>query len=178
MSAFPEKFTEVNKAAVEAALGYSTIVLDSAEKLLDLNLKVARSVLADNATSARALAGVKDAQEFAALQQSLAQPAIEKAVAYSRALYELSAETQGEMKKFVETHMAEAKKSASEAMDNLVKSAPIGSEAVQAAVKSAMAAANNAYENMTKAAKQVADITEAGVASAAAQVTSAKKKLG
>jgi phasin family protein len=178
MSAFPEKFTEVNKAAVEAALGYSTIVLDSAEKLLDLNLKVARSVLADNATSARALAGAKDAQELAALQQSLAQPAIEKAVAYSRALYELSAETQGEMKKFVETHMAEAKKSASEVMDNLVKSAPIGSEAVQAAVKSAMAAANNAYENMTKAARQVADITEAGVASAAAQVTSAKKKLG
>jgi RNA-splicing ligase RtcB len=81
------------------------------------------------------------------------------------------------MQKFVETHMAEAKKSASDVMEKLVKSAPVGSEAVQAAVKSAMTAANNAYENMTKAAKQVADITEAGVASAAAQVTAAKKKL-
>ena len=37
------------ESAVDAALGYSTIVLDSAEKLLDLNMKVARSVLADNA---------------------------------------------------------------------------------------------------------------------------------
>ncbi len=27
MSAFPEKFADVNKAAVDAALGYSTIVL-------------------------------------------------------------------------------------------------------------------------------------------------------
>jgi phasin family protein len=177
MSAFPEKFTEVNKAAVEAALGYSTIVLDSAEKLLDLNMKVARSMLTDNAKSVRALADAKNAQEFAALQQSLAQPAIEKAVAYSRALYELSGETKAEMQKFVEMHMAEAKKSASEVMENLVKAAPVGSEAVQAAVKSAMAAANNAYENMTKTAKQVADITEAGVANATAHVASTKKKL-
>lgn len=177
MPAFPEKFADVNKAAVDAALGYSTIVLDSAEKLLDLNMKVARSLLADNAKSARALVEAKDAQEFASLQQSLTQPAVEKAIAYSRALYELSAETQSEMQKFVEAHVAEAKKSASDVMENLVKSAPIGSEAVQAAVKSAMAAANNAYENITKAAKQVADITEAGVASATAQVTSTKKKI-
>ncbi|MBL8528126.1 MAG: phasin family protein [Burkholderiales bacterium] len=177
MPAFPEKFADVNKAAVDAALGYSTIVLDSAEKLLDLNMKVARSLLADNAKSARALVEAKDAQEFASLQQSLTQPAVEKAIAYSRALYELSAETQSEMQKFVEAHVAEAKKSASDVMENLVKSAPIGSEAVQAAVRSAMAAANNAYENITKAAKQVADITEAGVASATAQVTSTKKKI-
>lgn len=177
MPAFPEKFADDNKTAVDAALGYSTIVLDSAEKLLDLNMKVARSLLADNAKSARALVEAKDAQEFASLQQSLTQPAVEKAIAYSRALYELSAETQSEMQKFVETHVAEAKKSASDVMENLVKSAPIGSEAVQAAVRSAMAAANNAYENITKAAKQVADITEAGVASATAQVTSTKKKI-
>ncbi len=177
MPAFPEKFADVNKTAVDAALGYSTIVLDSAEKLLDLNMKVARSLLADNAKSARALVEAKDAQEFASLQQSLTQPAVEKAIAYSRALYELSAETQSEMQKFVEAHVAEAKKSASDVMENLVKSAPIGSEAVQAAVRSAMAAANNAYENITKAAKQVADITEAGVASATAQVTSTKKKI-
>jgi hypothetical protein len=71
--------------------------------------------------------------------------------------------------------MSEAKKSVSEVVENLVKSAPVGSEAVQAAVKSAMAAANNAYETVSKAAKQVADITEAGVASATAQVTAKKK---
>jgi phasin family protein len=175
MSAFPEKFTEANKAAVEAALGYSTIVLDSAEKLLELNMKVARTALAENAKSLKALTEAKDVQQFAALQQSLAQPTIEKAVAYSRALYELSTETQADLQKFVETHMAEAKKSVSEVVENLVKSAPVGSEAVQAAVKSAMAAANNAYETVSKAAKQVADITEAGVASATAQVTAKKK---
>jgi len=177
MSAIPEKFAEANKAAVDAALGYGTIVLESAERLLDLNMKVARSALADNAKSLKALTEAKDVQELAALQQALAQPAIEKAVAYSRALYELSTETQADLQKFVETHLAEAKKSVSEVVENLVKAAPVGSEAVQAAVKSAMAAANNAYETVSKAAKQVADITEAGVASAAAHVT-AKKKGG
>jgi phasin family protein len=177
MSAFPEKFTDASKAAVEAALGYSTIVLNGAEKLLDLNLKVARTVLAENAKNAKALAEAKDAQQFAAIQQSLAQPAIERTVAYSRALYELSTETQADLQKFVETHLSDAKKSASDIIENLVKSAPVGSEALQAAVKSAVAAANNSYENVFKAAKQVADLTEASVASAASQVSSAKKKI-
>ena len=69
----------------------------------------------------------------------------------ARALYELSAETQAEMQKFVEAHMAEAKKSASDVMEKLVKSAPVGSEAVQAAVKPAMTAPPaEAYENIAQ----------------------------
>ena len=102
MIAVPEQVAAVNKAAVEAAVSYSNIVFEGAEKLLDLNIKVAKSVLADSAKNAKALAGVKDVQELAALQQAIAQPAVEKAVAYSKAVYEVAAETQADLQKFVE----------------------------------------------------------------------------
>lgn len=177
MFAVPEQLTAVNKAAVEAALSYSSIVLEGTEKFLDLNIKVAKSALADSAKNAKAFAGVKDLQELAALQQSIAQPAVEKAVAYSKAVYELAAETQADLQKFVEEHLADANKTAVALVDKFVKSAPAGSEVVQAAVKSAIAAANNAYDTVSKAAKQVADLTEASVAAATAQATPAKKKV-
>jgi len=177
MIAVPEQVAAVNKAAVEAAVSYSNIVFEGAEKLLDLNIKVAKSVLADSAKNAKALANVKDVQELAALQQAIAQPAVEKAVAYSKAVYEVAAETQADLQRFVESHLAEANKTTVALVDKLMKSAPAGSEVVQAAVKSAIAAANNAYDTVSKAAKQVADLTEANVAAATAQAVPAKKKI-
>jgi phasin family protein len=177
MFVVPEQFAAVNKAAVEAAVSYSNIVFEGTEKLLDLNVKAAKSALADSAKSAKAFAGVKDVQELAALQQSIAQPAVEKAVAYSKAVYEVAAETQADLQKFVESHLAEANKTVVALVDKFVKSAPAGSEVVQAAVKSAMAAANNAYETVSKAAKQVADLTEASVAAATTPGVPAKKKV-
>lgn len=176
MIAVPEQVAAVNKAAVEAAVSYSNIVFEGAEKLLDLNIKVAKSVLADSAKNAKALANVKDVQELAALQQAIAQPAVEKAVAYSKAVYEVAAETQADLQRFVESHLAEANKTTVALVDKLMKSAPAGSEVVQAAVKSAIAAANNAYDTVSKAAKQVADLTEANVAAASQVVSMPKKK--
>jgi phasin family protein len=166
MFAVPEKLAAANKAAVDAAVSYSQIVFESAERLLDLNIKVAKSVLADNAKNAQVLAGAKDVQELIALRQSIAQPAIEKIIAYSKAVYEVAAETHAELQSFVEAHTSEANKNVAAALDKLVKSAPAGSEVMQAAVKSAMTAANSAYDTMSKAAKQMTDMTEASVAAA------------
>jgi phasin family protein len=166
MFAVPEQFAAANKAAVEAAVSYSQIVFESAERLLDLNIKVAKSVLADNAKNAQVLAGAKDVQELIALRQSIAQPTIEKMIAYSKAVYEVAAETHAELQGFVEAHTSEANKNVAAALDKLVKSAPAGSEVMQAAVKSAMTAANSAYDTMSKAAKQMTDMTEASVAAA------------
>lgn len=162
----PEQFAAVNKAAVEASVSYANVVLEGAEKLLDLNLKVAKGALADSSKTVKAFAGVKDVQEFVTLQQSIAQPSIEKAVAYSRAVYEVAAETQAELQKLTEAHLGEVNKTVVELVDKLVKSSPAGTEVVQAAMKSAITAANNAYDTMSKAAKQVAEMTEASVAAA------------
>ena len=179
MLPIPEKLASANKAAVEAAIRYSQIVFDSAERLLDLNMKVAKSVLADNAKNIQVLTGAKNLQELIALRQSIAQPAVEKMIAYSKGVYEVAAETHAELQSFVETHTSEANKNVAALLDKVVKSAPAGSEAMQAAVKSAMNAANSAYDTMSKAAKQVAEMAEANVAAAAPGYdVSAKKKAG
>ena len=114
----------------------------------------------------KALLAAKDVQELVSLQASLAQPIVEKAVAYARSVYEITSQSQEEMGKVFEGQVAEINKGVASALDKAAKSAPAGSDVAVAAVKSAIAAANSAYDSMSKAAKQVAEIAEANVAAA------------
>ena len=162
----PEQLATANKANVEAMLTLANTAFASAERFAALNLNTARAVLEDSVNNAKALLGAKDLQEVISLQATLAQPSVEKAVAYSRSVYEISAQTQEEFSKLFEAQFAEVNKNVASTLDKAAKSAPAGSDVAVAAVKSAIAAANSAYDTMSKAAKQVAEIAEANVAAA------------
>ncbi|MBS1172063.1 MAG: phasin family protein [Proteobacteria bacterium] len=166
MFATPEQLAGVNKATVESLLTLANTAFASAERLAALNLNTARTMLEDSVANAKALLAVKDLQELMSLQSAFAQPIVEKAVAYSRNVYEISAQTQEEMSKVFEAQFAELNKNVAAVLDKAAKSAPAGSDVAVAAVKSAIAAANSAYDSMNKAAKQVAEIAEANVAAA------------
>jgi phasin family protein len=166
MYSTPEQFAATNKANVESILTLANTAFASAERLAALNLNTARTMLEDVVANAKSLMGAKDVQELLGLQASLAQPAVEKAVAYSRSIYEIATQTQEELSKVFESQFAEINRNVTTALDKAVKNAPAGSDVAVAAVKSAIAAANSAYDSMTKAAKQVAEIAEANVAAA------------
>ena len=161
----PEQFAAANKATVDSLLSVANTALASAERIAALNLNTARSMMEDSVSGAKALMGAKDVQEALSIQASLAQPNVEKAVAYSRSVYEITAQTKEELAKMVEAQFGDFQKTVAALLDKAAKSAPAGSD-VAVAVKSAVAAANSAFENMNKAAKQVAEMTEANVAAA------------
>ncbi len=162
----PAQFANANKTGVEALLTIANTAFASVERLVALNLNTARTLLEDSVANTKSLLAVKDAQELVSLQTALAQPSLEKAVAYSRSVYEIATQTQGELAKVYEAQVTEIKNTVASALDQAVKNAPAGSDVAVAAVKSAIAAANSAYDNMTKAAKQVAEMAEANVAAA------------
>ena len=166
MNVAAEQFASANKANVETLLTIANTAFASAERLAALNLNTARAVLEDSVANAKAMLAVKDVQQLIAMQATLAQPAVEKAVAYSRSVYEIATQTQEELSKVVESQYSEMNKNVATALDKAAKNAPAGSDVAVAAVKQAIAAANSAYDSMTKAAKQVAEIAEANVAAA------------
>lgn len=182
MFATPEQFAAANKVTVDALLTIANTALASAERVAALNLHTARALLEDSVSNTKTLLGAKDVQELVSLQASLAQPNVEKAVAYSRSVYEISAQTQEEVSKVFETQLTEFNKTVAGVLDKVSKNAPAGSDVAVAAVKSAIAAANSAFDSVNKAAKQVAEIAEANVAAATnatvkAVGTAAKKKV-
>lgn len=162
----PEQIANANKANVEAMLTVANTAFASAERLAALNLNTARGVLEDAVSSIKTLMGAKNPQEVLNLQATLAQPAVEKLVAYSRSVYEISAQSQEEFSKIFEAQIADMNKNLTALLDKAAKSGPAGSDVAVSAVKSAIAAANSAYDSMNKAAKQVADIAEANVVAA------------
>lgn len=162
----PEQLAGANKANVETLLTVANTAFASAERLAALNLNTARTLLEDSVNTAKTLLAAKDVQELVSMQAALAQPAFEKAVAYSRSVYEIASQTQEEFSKIFDSQYVEMNKNVTSVLDKAVKNAPAGSDVAVAAVKSAIAAANSAYETMNKAAKQVAEMTEANVAAA------------
>ncbi len=179
MNFTPEQFIAAHKANVETLFGLTNKAFEGVEKLVELNLQVARATLGEAAETTQAVLSIKDAQELLALQASLLQPAAEKAAAYSRHLYDIVAGTNAEVGKVAEATMADGQKAMLSVVDNAVKNAPAGTENAVALVKSAVAAANNAYESVQKAAKQAAEVAEANfqaVTTTAVKATQAASK--
>ena len=156
-----EQLIAAQKANVETLFGLTNKAFEGVEKLVELNLQVAKAALGEAGDTARAALSVKDAQELMALQASLLQPSAEKAAAYSRHVYDIAAATNAEVGKAVEAQVADAQKKFIGLVDTASKNAPAGTENAVALVRSAVAAANNAFESVQKAAKQAADVAEA-----------------
>jgi phasin family protein len=174
-----EQFTAVQKANVETLFGLTNKAFEGVEKLVELNLQVAKTALGEVAENTRAALSVKDAQELVTLQAALLQPSAEKAAAYGRHLYDIAASTGAEVTKVAEQTATEAQQKFMAVVDTAVKNAPAGTENAVALVKSAVAAANNAYESVHKAAKQAAEVAEANfqaVTSTAVKATQGSSK--
>lgn len=172
----PEQLMAWNKAYLETAVRFAGIALDGAERMLELQLKAAKSAFADGVEQAKALAAVKDPQEFAQLKNTLVQPNLEKATCYVKSVYDVAAATQSEINKLVEEQVAEYNRNVVTGLDKMAKSAPAGSEIAVAAVKSAISAVNSTYDNLSKSAKQFAEMSQANIEAAASQAVHASKK--
>jgi len=155
---------------------FAGIALEGAERMIELQLKAAKAAFADSIQGAKALASVKDLQQFAALNDNLAQPSIEKASAYARSVYDVAAATQAEFNKIVEEQVADFNKQTVAALDKMVKTAPAGSELGIATLKSSIAAVNSAYDNLSKVAKQFTEVTQSNMEAVAKQAASSVKK--
>lgn len=173
----PEQLVALNKANLEMAMKFAGVAIQGAERILDLQLKAAKTAFADSVENAKAIAAVKDLQQLTALKDTLAQPTIEKATAYAKSVYDVTTATQAEINKLVEEQVSEFNKQVVTALDKMVKTAPAGSEVGIAALKSGIAAVNSAYDNLSKVAKQFTEVTQSNIEAVAKQAAEGVKKV-
>lgn len=166
----PEQIQAANKANVETLLAVANAQFAAFEKLANIQAGAVKSAFEDSIANTRALLGARDVQEFVALQNGFAQPAMEKAIAYSKSVYEVATSANAELSKVAERRVAEWNENFATLLDKVSKNAPAGSDVAVAAVKSMLAAANSAYDNLNKVTKQATEIAEANVAAATESV--------
>jgi phasin family protein len=168
-----EQIVAAQKANLETLFELTNKAFEGVEKLVELNLQVAKTALGEAAANTQAALSVKDAQELLTLQASLLQPAAEKAAAYGRHLYDIAASTNADIGKVAEAQAAEAQQKFMTVVDTAVKNAPAGTENVVALFKSAVATTSNAYESLQKAAGQAAKVAEANIEAISASAVKA-----
>ncbi|MFM2186913.1 MAG: TIGR01841 family phasin [Burkholderiaceae bacterium] len=171
----PEQMMAAQKANMDTLLSLTHKAFEGVERLVELNMQIARAAMTDSADTAKAALSVKDAQELLALQTSLLQPTAEKAAAYQRSLYELAQRTNAEWIQVAEAQMAKAQKDLNTMIDTATKGAPAGTESAVALVRSAVSAANNAFESVHKAARQAAEMADANLQAMAGTAMAASR---
>jgi phasin family protein len=169
----PEQFAAAQKANLDTLFGLTNKAFEGIEKLVELNLQVVKSTLAEGQENAQRALSVKDAQELLALQASLTQPVAEKVLSYGRHLYEIASATQAEFTRVAEVQYEEHNRKVQALVENAAKNAPAGSETAVAVIKSAITAANTTYETVHKATKQAVEIAESNFNAAATAASKA-----
>ncbi|HYB50265.1 MAG TPA: phasin family protein [Burkholderiaceae bacterium] len=164
----PSQILELQKSQLEAVQAVGNSVLLAAEKLAQLNLATSRTLMQDAAGAVQSLLGAKDPQEAATLAGSLAQPAPEKMVSYTRSAYGIASEAGAEVSKVIEAQVAQGNRKLAEFVEFAAKSAPAGSEPAMNLIKNSLATASSAFDAVTKAARQASETAESNIAAAVA----------
>lgn len=180
MFSFQEQVSAAAKSSLEAQIALMTAftnkAFESVEKVIDLNMNVARASLEDSAASVQQLLSAKDAKEFLSLSAAQAQPTAEKVLAYNRHLAGIASNTQAEFTKAAEAQVAETSRKVIALVEELSKSAPVGTENAVALIKSAIGSATAGYEQLTKTTKQAVEAFESNINVATTQFAEAANK--
>ncbi|MDY0271038.1 MAG: TIGR01841 family phasin [Advenella sp.] len=166
MSAIPQQILDRQKSAINTFVAVQGSIFGGFEKLVDLNMQVIKASLGEAAEQSQQVSALKDPQEAVAFVSALAQPNAEKAVAYTKNVYDIFSNLSNELIKLTETQVSEGQQQIAETIDQLAKNAPTGSESAVALLKSSLATANTAYDSLNKAAKQAVEVAEGNLAAA------------
>ena len=161
-----EQLAVAQQANAEIALALVRTALGGMERLAALNLSAARDFLDNTVNNTQALIGAKDVQSFTKINTSLAQPNLEKAVEYSRNVYELVTQVQKDVTEVIEQQYSAFNQKASSAIEKTASGAPVGGDVMSAALKSMLSASTQTFDNFSRIAKQMADIADANVQAA------------
>ena len=180
MFTVPEQFTNATKSAFEAQLATMTAFAQKAfanvEKIVELNMTVAKASFAETTATAQELMTAKGPQEFIAITTANAKPNAEKALAYGRELAAIATAAQADFSREAELQIADTRQKVASLVDDVAKNAPAGTESVVAMVKTAMGNANAGFDQISKNAKQTADVIEANVTSTVSKFSQAAEK--
>jgi phasin family protein len=156
---------DIAATTMDSATRFTRISMDGAERAIGLQLEYAKGSLSNATSDALAIAHAKDVQQLLALRTKMAESALESLMGFSRGIYEVASETQSEFSKLAEERMSSFQQAVSESVEQAARSAPAGSDAAVAALKSSLAATNAAFDSFSKAAKQASSLAGASLRS-------------
>jgi phasin family protein len=166
-----EQLAIAQKANAELISTLLRASFNGVERLSALNLAASRDFLNTTVSNVQQVLAARSPSDLNKLNISLAQPAVEKWLEYSRNIYELLNSVQKEVTSVVQGQYADFSKTATATLDK-TKAAP-GGDVFAAVVKSVLDASNRTFEQANAFARQAASIAEANIQAATATAKAA-----
>lgn len=159
-----QPLVDLSQSSLDKSIRLANITLTSAERLFNLQVSLARDLLAENAQTAKAVAAIKSPQDLLDLQKSLAQPSVEKSLSVARGVYDSAIKTQSELSKLIEEQVVDFNKTLLSSIDKAIQQAPAGSGASVTMLKNVVETAVNTYDSVSKTTQRIAsELTDAAV---------------
>ncbi len=160
MNTFSKQFFASQQATIDNVLAVQGSFLSSFEKLVDINLKAIKASFDEVSEQSKEVLKLQDPQDAITFSSRVFQPNTEKAVAYGKDIYDVLSGIQVDVTKLTEAQLKQFKKQVEDAIEQLSKNAPAGSEGAIALLKSSLDSANSAYDTVAKSARQAAEVAE------------------
>lgn len=150
-----QEIASVQSSTADTMQSVMGTVLEAGYKVTLLNLEMARNAI--NLGAAGAMAGLNDEARTAAIQ-----PLTREVATYCRNLAHITAETQVEIARQVQSHTSDFSKAAISLLDRAAKSdGYFGSAVMASAMKSALATATTSCQSLAETAKRITELAEA-----------------
>ena len=156
----PEQISAANKANMETLANLSRKAFEGVEKLMELNIQVAKTMMSEQVEHMKSCASAKDAQDLMAMQAKFVKPFSEKIVSYSRHLKDISTETQTALSAINQEEIKNHSEKLKTLISDMTSTAPNTPEAMKNLMKQAVANATTVFESSQKAVKQAVDMTK------------------
>jgi phasin family protein len=164
----------LNKRGLDAALDVAAILTDGWERLGRLHLEAAKSLLRESVDTSRGLLSSGSVGDWTPKIGAVVAASAEKAVGYSRNLYDIAAGTSVQLLELLSATGADLRKGWIGVLEGFSESVAMGANTpTSAALKSAAMATDAILDGLTRTAKQsieLADSTLKAAASAASAV--------
>jgi len=141
-----ERLMAANKADARELEGWATRATAKFEKLIHLNMAACKTVLGESFGRSQAFLAAKDANELMALQAGMFQALTVNSIDYFNRLFSIEKRTVADLAKDFKVELAEAQTVFSDVVENVIESAPAGTEGTFADFKNDAKALRNLIE--------------------------------
>ncbi len=149
--------------------------IESAERLAALNLNMARTLVGNTSSNAKAMLRANDPQEAATIQKAQVPPTIERAASYSRNVIDISTQAQQEMASLLENQFADLQRSIRAFVELSGRYSPLGAEVQMAAFQQMLQAFNETFGTMNTATREISEVTQENLLNTARVIATAPR---
>ncbi len=147
----PEQFSELHRKNMEAAMKLAQMSIENSQRIMALQVDVAKKLFQDSVQSAKALTTVKDPQQAIALRTQYAQDTAQQMMETARQIAEIGNTSRTEFSQLLTEQLASGSKDLMQTFQSFFGALPGQNGNVMETMQKAMATANDAFEQIAQA---------------------------